>query len=292
MHVRSTSWNRSCGTCWIWMPRVRPALGRQLNPRGQPPGRRFTRPAQAPTPAADSWVMRRIAIAGLLITSVLIPAVVTGLSSSARADVGAVSLPSSVTISQRTVSFSGTVQIASTSTGLRSASLWFRYPGLASASRIGTAISRRPGFLVVTASLDATRVTPGLNQLEVRDDADGDTRTILFDLRRQSRVMITHAEYRSDGRVALAVKVWHYDPKAGRFAPSKLSPVRLQERVDDRWVSVGQVTTGADGLAGALVPAGPGRHDYRAVRPDGATVRTATSKTIRTGQNFAAVILD
>jgi flagellar hook-associated protein 2 len=41
------------------------------------------------------------------------------------------------------------------------------------------------------------------------------------------------------------------------------------------------VTTGTSGLAATLVPAGPGMHEYRAVRPDGASVLTATSRTIR-----------
>ena len=235
--------------------------------------------------------MKRIVIAALLVTSVLVTAVVTSLSTPARADVGAVSLPTSLTIADRTLSFSGTVRVGSTTTGLRSASLWFTYPDAAVATRIGTATSRRPGFLVVTACLDAARITPGLNRVQVKDDADGDTRTIMLDLRRRSRVTITHAEFGSDGRVALAIKVSHYDPKRGRFVASKLSPVRLQEKVSGSWVPVAQVTTDATGLAGALLKAGPGRHDYRAIRPDGATVLAATSKTIRTGQTVAAVSL-
>jgi len=241
---------------------------------------------------ADSCSMKRIVIAALLITSVLVPAVVAGLSTSARADVGTVSLPTAVTISEPTVSFSGTVRVGATTTGLRSASLWFRYPNTASAIRIGTATSRRPGYLVVTVSLDATRIIPGLNKFQVKDDADGDTRTITLDLRRKSRVTITHAEFRSDGRVALAVKVSHYDPRMGNFAPSKLSPVRLQEKIGETWVPVGQITTNASGLAGVLLKAGPGLHDYRAIRPNGATVLTATSKTIRTGRTTGATILN
>jgi hypothetical protein len=231
---------------------------------------------------ADSRGMKRIVIAGLLITSVLVTALVTGLSSAARADVGAVSLPQTLPIAERTLSFSGTVRVGATTTGLRSASLWFKYPDTAAAVRIGTATSRRPGFLVVTASLDATRITPGLNQVQVKDDADDDTRTITLDLRRRSRVKITEAAVRTDGRVALAVQVSHYDPKLGRFAASRLSPVRLQERIDGAWVTVGQITTDRAGLAETLLLAGPGRHDYRAVRPNGATVLTATSKSVRT----------
>jgi hypothetical protein len=116
----------------------------------------------------------------------------------------------------------------------------------------------------------------------VRDDADGGVRTILIDLRRLSRVSLTHAEFRSDGRVALAVRVLHFDPKLARFAPSRLSPVRLQEKLNGTWTTIATVTTGASGLAGALVPAGPGAHLYRAVRPSGATVLAAKSPIIRT----------
>jgi hypothetical protein len=235
--------------------------------------------------------MKRIVIAALLITSVLVPAVVSGLAAPARADVVGVSLPAAVTISNRTVNFTGTVRLGSTATGLRSASLWFRYPKTLAPTRVGTATSRRPGFLVVTASLDAARITPGPNQVLVKDDADGGTRTITLDLRRLSRVTITHAEFRSDGRVALAVKLSHYEPKLGRYAPSKFSPVRLQEKIGNTWVPVGQVTTDASGLAGTLLKAGTGLHYYRAVRPNGATVLSATSKTIRTSRTTAALLL-
>jgi hypothetical protein len=228
--------------------------------------------------------MKRIVLATLLLPGVLAPAVVTGLSAPARADVVAVSLPTAVAISGRTLSFSGTVRLGSTTTGLRSASLWFRYPGADSSTRVGTATSRRPGFLVVTASLDAARITPGLNQVQVKDDADGDSRTIILDLRRRSRVMITQAEVRADARIALAIRVEHYDPKLGRFVPSRLSPVRLQEKVGSTWAPVGQVTTDQAGLAAVRITAGPGPHDYRAVRPNGATVLAATSKTVRSSQ--------
>ncbi|HST85125.1 MAG TPA: hypothetical protein VLL08_25525 [Kineosporiaceae bacterium] len=228
--------------------------------------------------------MKRIVIAALLITSVLVPAVVTGLSATARAAVVAVSLPTTVSISDRTLTFSGTVRVRSTTTGLRSASLWFHYPDALSQTRIGTATSRRPGFLVVTASLDAARIVPGLNTIQVQDDADGNIRTLALDLRRRSRVTLAQAAPRTDGQVALVVKVSHYDPKLGRFAPSRLSPVRLQEKVGDVWVPLAQVTTRRSGLADVLIKAARGAHEYRAIRPDGATVLAATSKTLRTGR--------
>ena len=228
--------------------------------------------------------MKRIAFTALLITSVLVPALVTGLPTSAQADVVAVSLPTTMSISDRTLTFSGTVRVRPTTTGLRSASLWFRYPDAFSQTRVGTATSRRPGFLVVTASLDATRIVPGLNQIQVQDDADGNIRTLQVDLRRRSRVTLTEGESRTDGQVALVVKVSHYDPKLGRFAPSRLSPVQIQEKIDDAWVPIAQVTTRSSGLAGVLLKASHGAHDYRAVRPDGATVLAARSKTLHTGR--------
>jgi hypothetical protein len=228
--------------------------------------------------------MKRIAFAALLITGVLGPVVVTGLPMSARADVVAVSLPTTVSIADQTLTFSGTVRVGSSTSGLRSASLWFRYPDMFAATRVGTATSRRQGFLILTASLDATRIVPGMNQFQVRDDTNGDIRTVALDLRRRSRVMLTQGELRADGHVELAVKVSHYDPKLGSFAPSRLSPVRLQEKIGDAWVPRTQVTTGGSGLARVLVTAEPGVHVYRAVRPDGATVLAATSKSIRIGQ--------
>jgi hypothetical protein len=232
--------------------------------------------------------MNRFVTGTLLVASVLIPA---GLAGPARADIVAVSVPTAVSISGPAVSFSGTVRVGSAEAGLRSASLWFQYPNTPAAVEVGTATSRRPGFLAFTANLDATRIIPGLNQIQVQDDADGDTRTMVLDLRRVSRVSITHAEFRTDGTVALAVRVRHYDAARGRLIPSRLSPVLLQEKVLGAWVPVSRVITDRSGLAGAVVAAGPGQHYYRAVRPNGATVLTATSKTIRTGRTTGAMIV-
>jgi hypothetical protein len=226
--------------------------------------------------------MKRIITAALLIASVLVAAVVTGLAAPARADVLAVSLPTAVTISARSVSFSGTVQVSSSTAGRRSASLWFRYPNASAPTRVGSATSRRPGFLAVTGTLDASRITPGINRLLVKDDADGASRTILLDLRRISRVSLGLTEFRSADRVVLSVGVTHYDPKLGRFIASRKSPVRFQEKVAGAWVTVDETVTNASGRAVVLVPAAAGVHRYRAVRPNGATVLSATSTSIRT----------
>jgi hypothetical protein len=226
--------------------------------------------------------MKRIITATLLIASVVVTAVVTGLAAPAKADVVTVSLPTAVTISARTVSFSGTVQVDSSTAGRRSASVWFRYPNASAAVRVGSATSRRPGFLAVTVTMDASRIKPGVNRLLVKDDADGAARTIMLDLRRLSRVSVALTEFRAAERVVLAVEVVHYDPKVGRFIPSRKSPVRFQEKVSGAWVTVDETVTNAAGRAVVLIPAGPGVHRYRAVRPNGATVLAATSKSIRT----------
>jgi hypothetical protein len=226
--------------------------------------------------------MKRIITATLLIVSVWVSAVVTGLAAPARADVVAVTLPTAVSISARTVSFSGTVQVSSSTAGRRSASLWFRYPNAPAPIRVGSAVSRRPGFLAVTVKLDASRIKPGVNRLLVKDDADGASRTILFDLRRISRVTLGLTDFRSADRVVLAVEVVHYDPKVGRFIASRKSPVRFQEKVSGVWITVAETVTNASGRAVVLIPAGPGVHRYRAVRPNGVTVLAAISKSVRT----------
>jgi len=227
----------------------------------------------------------------VIAVSVLISAGVTALAAPARAEVVAVSLPTSAAISSKTLTLTGTVRVAVSGAGLRSAGLWFQYPGAALPTLVGSASSRRPGFLSITARLDTTRIVPGRNRLQVIDAADGGSRIITLDLRRQSRVAITHAEPRSRARIALAVRVMHYNPKTSAFIASRLSPVRIQEKVGTSWVTLITVTTDKLGLAGAEVPAGPGAHVYRAVRPDGATVLAATSLRVRAGRGLVATTL-
>jgi hypothetical protein len=235
--------------------------------------------------------VKRIAIAALIIASVLITALQTGLAGSARADIVAVSLPTQASISSTTLTLAGTARLGSAGAGRQSATLWFHYPDAAAPTRVGSATSRRPGFLAITARIDATRIMPGANQIDVVDSADGTRRTIALDLRRESRVAITHAEFRPHARVALAVRVMHFDPGQNAFVSSQFSPVRLQELVNGSWITLAQVTTDQLGLAGAVLPAGAGMHDYRAVRPDGATVRAATSLTVRSGVGVTATTL-
>ena len=232
---------------------------------------------------ADGREVKRIVTATLVTGCVLTAALQTLLAVPARADIVAVALPTTLTISSRMLTLTGTLRLSSAGTGLRSAALWFSYPGDPAATRVGSASSRRPGFLAISARIDASRIVPGNNRLEVVDVASGQRRAITLDLRRQSRIAITHAEFRPHGQVALAVRVTHFDPKLNAFAASRLSPVRLQENLNGVWVTLAEVRSDALGLAGAVLPAGPGQHSYRAIRPEGATVRTATSATFQTG---------
>jgi hypothetical protein len=224
--------------------------------------------------------------AGVLVSTVAtVAALATVVAAPAQAEVVAVALPSTATITSKTLTLTGAVRVGRSDSGVRSAAAWFVYPGAALPTLVGTTSSRRPGFLAITVRIDATRVVAGPNQLQIIDAADGDSRIVPLDLLRQSRVAITHAEPRSHGRMALAVRVTHYNPKTDKFIASRRSPIRLQERVNGSWVTLITVTSDKLGLAGAAVPAGPGVHLYRAVRPDGETVRTATSLTIRAARS-------
>jgi hypothetical protein len=234
--------------------------------------------------------VKRLATATLITAAVLITAVRTG---SAQADVVAVSLPPVASISAPVLTLSGTVRLTSAGSAQRSATLWIRYPDATTSTKVGAVTSRRPGFLAITARIDATRIVPGPNQLQLIDPSDGSSRTITVDLRRETRIAITHAEFRTRGRVAVAVRVQHFDPRRNAFVASRLSPVHLQEKVDGDWVTRAELTTDASGLAGAMVPATTaGNHYFRAIRPDGATVWTATSLTVATSAGGTAITLN
>jgi len=64
------------------------------------------------------------------------------------------------------------------------------------------------------------------------------------------------------------------------LAPSAYSPVYVQRLVAGTWRTVLVVTTGRDGLAFKTIIAPSGRQSYRYVRPQGATVTAATSRTM------------
>lgn len=248
--------------------------------------------------------MKRIALPTLLAAGLLLatapagvaapvgPAAPVGLAAPvelaapARPDVVTVPLPAVIAVpavigvAARTVTFPASVEVGASVTGLRSASLWYTYPDARARTLVGTATSRTSGSLTVVGRLDARRIAPGRIRVLVLDDVEGDARTIELELRRRSRVAVTRAELRADGRAELDVLVRHYDHRTGGYVPSRLSPVRLQEQVGGRWVTVATVTTDRTGTAAALVPAGPGAHRYRAVRPDGRTVLAATSRPV------------
>jgi hypothetical protein len=80
------------------------------------------------------------------------------------------------------------------------------------------------------------------------------------------------------GMVNIMIQTRHRVP-AG-YAPSAYSPVQVQRMVGRTWRTVLVVTTGRDGLAFKTIIAPSGRQVYRYVRPQGATVTAATSRTM------------
>jgi len=254
--------------------------------------------------------MKRIFVATLITTSVILQLAQAGSSAaSARTNQPVASMAlttsmasvrslapvlarplASAVISSRMIILSRTVQAGPPGQSLRPAVLWFSYPADARPTRVGSAVPAGPGRLQLTLRLDAARITPGPNWLQSIDTAGG-WRAIELDLRRLSRVAITDAELRPAARIGMAVRVMHYDPKLDRFVPSQLSPVRLQEEIDGRWVTQAHVVSNVLGRARTTFPAGSWRHYYRAVRPEGATVRGATSLIVRVGPHSPAVTL-
>jgi hypothetical protein len=105
----------------------------------------------------------------------------------------------------------------------------------------------------------------------------GGSDAVTIAVRRQSRVSMTAAV--RDGRVRIAARATHWSPDEGRQIASRQSPVQVQELQAGGWVTVETATTSADGLASAVVTAGPGENVYRVIRPSGATVSAATSST-------------
>jgi hypothetical protein len=227
--------------------------------------------------------MQLRALAARLLMAGLAIAIVAGLSvGSARpaaAAVERVSAPARVVVDSPTETIPVSVRTSAAVDGTHGASVWIGYPGADSMSVGGYGVAKGQAVTVRT-ELDTRRITRwGALDLIASDDADGDTRALTVDVRRRSNVAITHHEV-SGGKVALAVRVRHYQPGRG-YISSQRSPVRLQESVAGRWVTRATVTTTVDGLAGARLPLAPGVHRFRAVRPDGASVWSATSQTVR-----------
>ena len=254
--------------------------------------------------------MKRILAGSALVLSVVLPAVVLGTVGSAHAvswSAGGaaakaaktvrvqpvVTLPAKVVVSKSTLTLTGSVS-GVTATTATSLSLWFTYPNSTTAVKIGGVSADSQGMLTVTAQLNAARIAMGLNTIQVRDAAGSSATSAqtgagsaTFDVRRRSRIRITQVVFRptaSGFAAAAAIKVMHFDPKSAQYIDSRLSPVRLQELVNGGWVTRAEVTTNVHGVATATFAATAGRHTYRAVRPNGATVWSAvsTETTVRT----------
>jgi hypothetical protein len=217
------------------------------------------------------------------------PVTLLGTAAPARAAVTALTAPARATIGAGTVTVAVTIGVDAGADGRHRASVWYRYPGDPAATRVARLSTRRAGPVVVRARLDATRVAFGPNRLAVTDDSldtagagATDAPAVTVDTRRRSRVAITRAEPVRDGIVVLTVRVTHYAPLKGRYVASRLSPVRLQEKVSGAWVTRATGTTSAAGVATATLTAPSGPHTYRAVRPNGATVWSATSPPVNT----------
>ncbi|MFI7586051.1 hypothetical protein ACIB24_03125 [Spongisporangium articulatum] len=168
--------------------------------------------------------------------------------------------------------------------GSHSATLWIHYPDDPVYTLAG-ATAGSGASVTLKATLDTRKITRwGALQADVVDDTDGSSTTIDLDVRRRSQAMLNHAEVRtapSGCQVALGARVRHYSPAARDYVASKRSPVRFQEYTKGRWATAKTATTTDDGLSGATVTAAPGKHVYRAWRPDGATVWADASPAVR-----------
>ena len=192
----------------------------------------------------------------------------------------AVTAPVRVVVDSPTEPFTAVVATTAGAGRVHAASVWVGYPGDAALTLAGSATSVTSA-VPVRGQLDTRRITSwGAMTAVAVDDADGRSRAVGLNVRRRSVARLTHAEV-DGGRVRLGARVTHYDPVAGRYVSSKLSPVRFQEQAGAGWVTVATGQTTGDGLTGAVLAAAPGVHRFRVARPDGATVWGSVSATVR-----------
>ena len=136
-------------------------------------------------------------------------------------------------------------------------------------------------WVPVTVTVDTAWTGWGTLPLLACDDATGECEAATTSIKRQSRAAVTHAETLGHGKVAVAVRVTHYDPARRAWVGSNRSPVRIQQYTARGWVTVADVTTNRDGLAGAVITARPGYRLFRSVRLTGETVTAAVSRPVR-----------
>lgn len=157
------------------------------------------------------------------------------------------------------------------------ASTWIQYPGGRQLFS-GEGRSRAATVPVLgEVQSDFMNNVWGLTDGVAVDDVDGRSTAVVFDVRRRTKVGLT-ASVLGGSTVLLGARVTHYDAVTGRYINSRLSPVRLQELIGGKWVTVKNVKTDTAGRAsGLVVPATAGSHRFRALRPNGATVWSAAS---------------
>lgn len=219
-------------------------------------------------------------IVGAVVTAVM----VAGGSSVAEARVTLVpSDPVKVVVKEPVPSFTATLRTNTTLDGKHYASIWINSPvsGHLLFAGEGGGESRD---VSVTGDVFTDEVKPhwGLVDAMAVDDVDGRSTGLTLDVRRRTRVSITRVTKLHSGVTFVSVSVQHYngDGLAGKYIPSKSSPVQLQERTLGRnWGKVDSTVTDSNGAATLVVSATPGRHIYRVYRPNGATVWSAISKT-------------
>lgn len=191
--------------------------------------------------------------------------------------------PIKVTVNAPDVWYRTTLRTNTTLEGVHYASIWLMAPATGVMMISGQGRTESPD-VKVAAQLYAVDVSPswGLVDGVAVDDIDGRSRAITLDVRRASKVGLKAVDR---GPLAvLNVTVRHYSgDEAAKWIPSQKSPVRVQERVQGEWVAVKSSVTDRDGKATVLVRKSPGRHIYRVIRPNGATVWGATSPTRSVG---------
>jgi methionine-rich copper-binding protein CopC len=180
-----------------------------------------------------------------------------------------------VTISGRTATFTAHVNAAGVREG------WHHVTILAPAGErlleAGHGASKTAD-VVVRVTLATKYLTPGTqNELVVQDDVTGDWSTLPLDVRRRSRLTLTHAAPQTGGTLLVRGLLRHYSLEAGRFVPSRKSPIRVQQLVNGRWLTLADAATNPSGMVGVAVRPLPGHVVLRLSRPTGATVTATTS---------------
>lgn len=221
--------------------------------------------------------MKRI-IGGVVLTV----AMVVGGASVAEARVTQVTpTPVRVVVRSPESAYRAVLRTNTTTLGNHYASIWLVSPNTGRMTFSAEGRSRSADVPVL-GTLVSEFIAPywGLVDAMAVDDADGRTTPMTLDVRRRSRVTMDVPRI-DRGRVVVSAVVEHYNGagSAGKYIPSKKSPVQLQELTSSGWVLVALGVTDGGGLVTVMGSAGPGEHRYRVRRPDGATVWAAASKS-------------